>query len=378
MKDIKNTALWFVVMLIIVALYSGDVIDLDNYCPPTYYVTSSFRDTATFTPTINVWHQVTDENFNLWPVTYTFGFTEENDTFISQITALCDIIYCVNAESKENKIWAYGILRKRGSVIDTLSYYELQGGGVMGYRPACATAQLEVGDKIWLAMTCKSPASAEGSYYGGGMRIMSVNTTGHSILSGFPERASFKTILSEYANITDSLKAAYMRIDSASIAHLDTIEGNVVINGLLEYELIHAVGSADSISYTPVVSRWKYKKLTPTLVWHEADGLTCSDSIKVLTPGDYRIDISVSLSGTNANDFWRIKVFKNNVSFPTSIGRFRFRTVSSGVSDTRSYFWYLEGLKVNDYISFRITNETASRNPTITDMKVYIEKKPEH
>lgn len=161
--------------------------------------------------------------------------------------------------------------------------------------------------------------------------------------------------------------------------NLQNNTASISSTGVLKYNFIHAVGSADSISYTPVVAQNVFKKIaTGAMTWRESDGLTAlADSIKILTAGDYMVEMSITLSGTNANDFWRIKLFKNNVALPTSVGRFVFRTVSNGITDTRSYFWYLIGLQLNDVLSWRITNQTASRNPTITDIKIYMEMKPE-
>ena len=158
---------------------------------------------------------------------------------------------------------------------------------------------------------------------------------------------------------------------------ITNLRGDLTIAGNLKYGFVHAVGSVDATSYTPSVSQNVYTKLVPTIVWRENDGLTCLDSVKILTAGDYRLDIALSLSGANANDFWRLKVYKNGAAFSPELGRFRWRNLAGGVTDTRSYFWYLIGLAANDWISFRITNETASRNPTITDFKVYLEIKPE-
>ena len=174
----------------------------------------------------------------------------------------------------------------------------------------------------------------------------------------------------------DSRLAAKQIHDSLQQANLK-LEGNVTIAGNLKYGFVHAVGSVDATSYTPSVSQNVYTKLVPTIVWREVDGLTCLDSVKILTAGDYRVDISIALSGTNVNDFWRVKIYRNGAAYSPELGRFRWRNTSSNVTDTRSYFWYVEGLAVNDWLSFRLTNETASRNPTITDMKVYIEQKPE-
>jgi hypothetical protein len=158
--------------------------------------------------------------------------------------------------------------------------------------------------------------------------------------------------------------------------------GGYVFDADLTYGFIHFVGSADSVAVTPTVAQYLYTKLLPGIVTHEADGVTFdADSLTVLTAGDYACFISVTLSGTNANDYWRIKVFKNNAALPNtganSVGRFIFRTTANNQTDTREFVWYFKSLAINDVLSWRITNLSAARNPTVTDMKLYFYKIPE-
>ena len=163
-----------------------------------------------------------------------------------------------------------------------------------------------------------------------------------------------------------------------SLDALDNIDGDLTVAGILKYEFPHAVASFDAGSYTPSITKDVYTKMVPGMTVREVDEITmAADSVIITHAGDYRIDISVALSGTNANDFWRVKVYHNNVAYSPELGRFRWRTVAGGVTDTRSYFWYVMDLAVNDRICWKITNETASRNPTITDMKIFISMLPE-
>ena len=154
--------------------------------------------------------------------------------------------------------------------------------------------------------------------------------------------------------------------------------GDVTITGDLVYDFTHWVGSADVITYTPSITQNLYTKLTPAMVEHENDGMTyAADSLTIISAGDYTIQISVRFSGANANDAWQIKVYKNGAAMGSSVGRFIIRTNTAGQPDTRSYFWYLTDLAADDDISFRMTNLTASRDPTFLDFKIYMEKKPE-
>ncbi len=153
----------------------------------------------------------------------------------------------------------------------------------------------------------------------------------------------------------------------------------VTVNGDFVYTFIHCVASADSISpvYTPAVAQNVYTKINTTLlVAHDNDGMTVAgDSVRVLTAGDYRIDISVTIAGA-ANDQWRIKLFKNNAPMATSIGRFAITTTLASRYDTYDYFWYITA-SANDWYSFRITNLTNGDDPNISDYKIMFTKMPE-
>ena len=154
----------------------------------------------------------------------------------------------------------------------------------------------------------------------------------------------------------------------------------ITSTGDIEYGYSHFVGSADSVSYTPTVSQNVYTKIKPGMVEHEADHITfAADTLTINSgyDGDYLVFISIRLAGANANDFWRIKIYKNKLAFPVSVGQFIFKTTAGGVSDTKSYVWYLKDLVAGDDISFYVTNLSASRNPTIEDMKIFMDKKPE-
>ncbi len=175
--------------------------------------------------------------------------------------------------------------------------------------------------------------------------------------------------------------ALQLKDGATNLFSVDTV-GNTSLAGDLTYGFIHFVGSADSVAVTPTVAQYLYTKLLPGIITHEADGVTfAADSLTVLTAGDYACFISITLSGTNANDYWRIKTYKNNAALPNtgenSVGRFVFRTTANNQTDTREFVWYFKDLAINDVLSWRITNLSAARNPTVTDMKLYFYKLPE-
>lgn len=150
--------------------------------------------------------------------------------------------------------------------------------------------------------------------------------------------------------------------------------------GDIKYNFLHAVGSADSLTAFSIggTQNVYYKVNTGgAMSWHECDGFTCAaDSIKVLTAGDYLIMPVLSITTSNANDVLRIKLYKNGAPLSTSIGRWIVNSQGTGLGSARCFFWYVT-LSVNDYLSIRITNQTASRAITVNDFKFYIEKKPE-
>jgi len=150
----------------------------------------------------------------------------------------------------------------------------------------------------------------------------------------------------------------------------------VVIPGEVTYNLINFMGSADGVSYTPTITQNVYTKITPGMTAHVINGITfADDSLTIQSAGDYLIYISVAFTAASSSDLWRIEVYKNGAAI-SNIGRFITRSYASSNPDAISHFWYLPGLAVDDDISFRMTNLSASRNPTIVDFKVYMEKKP--
>ena len=164
---------------------------------------------------------------------------------------------------------------------------------------------------------------------------------------------------------------------------LKTINTDLKVNGDLKYEFIHGIASTDSIAFTTGSVQNTYYKLNPvgadTLKEHEVDGvLFPGDSIKILKAGDYLITCCLNLSTSVSNDKIRVKLYKNNVSYPTnSIGRWIINSDGSGsASETKTFIWYVSA-NANDYFSVRVANITGARAVVLRDWKIYIEKKPE-
>lgn len=152
--------------------------------------------------------------------------------------------------------------------------------------------------------------------------------------------------------------------------------GDLTLTGDLKYRYTHEIGSGDSINTTYTLTRNVYQKMTSlSLTPHDTDGIKIQgDSIQIWKhEGDYWMTPVVAGNGANANDRIQIKVFINNVASATSLGRY----IIAGNGLPQDYHYYLKDIPKGAWISFHITNLTASRNFTLTDFKVLISKAPE-
>lgn len=260
----------------------------------------------------------------------------------------------------------------------SLGNYETYVGSRAGYNKSLGGLSVGVGySALYSASGARVDSTiAVGSFAGYSASNNSKNNVFIGHRAGSHSTTSNRLFIDNQDRLTlaqDSTRALiYGNFDADSSKQLLTI------NGDLKYLFRHAIGNVESATYTPTVAQNAYTKIsTGAVVWSEADGITAvADSMTIVRAGDYFINYSVTLSGSNAGDFWQIKIFKNNIAVD-NVGRFRFKTVTNSTTDTRAFFWYLSNLTVGDRLSFYITNETGTRNPTITDMKIYIEKKPE-
>lgn len=167
--------------------------------------------------------------------------------------------------------------------------------------------------------------------------------------------------------------------DKAGATQLQSDSVGLMVKGDLVYDMIHAVGSADSVAFTTSGSTQNvYYKINAGITWREADGLTgTADSVKVLTAGDYEIFIWLAATSSNANDLLRVKLFVNNIASETSLGRFTILSNGTGLTETKNYMWY-KTCAVNDWLSFRIANLSGARASNISDIKIYVRKVPEN
>lgn len=153
------------------------------------------------------------------------------------------------------------------------------------------------------------------------------------------------------------------------------INGTLKVDGDLTYEYIHLVAYTTGGSYTPnTVSNTEFK-LAPTFTTAENDGLTfAGDTVTIIEPGDYMVSFMTVFQAANGDD-WVFKCRKNGTAITS--GNLALSSTGAGNYISGSWMWYLVGLAVGDDISFSVTNEGSSNDPTFRSIKIFIEKKPE-
>jgi hypothetical protein len=176
-------------------------------------------------------------------------------------------------------------------------------------------------------------------------------------------------------SLSDDNNVVSIASDSVYIAGDKTvINGDLTVTGQIKYDFIHMVAYLTGATYTPNVSTNTPFKLVPGMTVTENDGLTIAgDSITIITPGDYKLDIVGVSTAESAN--WKLTVRKNGTLFTS--GHCAWTSTGSTIYDNFSWFYYFPSLAAGDDISFYITNETGSNDPTFRALKYYIEMKPE-
>lgn len=149
-------------------------------------------------------------------------------------------------------------------------------------------------------------------------------------------------------------------------------------SGDVNYNLVQGSMYLENGAYTPSMPlKNVFYKLSPGMTVSSSNGITVvPDSITVLTSGSYKIDFVIDMQGSNGNDF-RIKMFRNHD--PAGVaGSATITTLGAGNKVCLSYFYFIN-VVAGDVLSFWVTNLSNNTNScTINDMKVYIEKKPQH
>ena len=189
---------------------------------------------------------------------------------------------------------------------------------------------------------------------------------------------------------TDSAKFTAGLVYMPNLPAQDTatkiIGYNVGTGQLKAMTYIHGIASADSMvasgnNYITIGGTQNvYYKINTSgaspgaMAAREQDGvLIQGDSCKILTAGDYKVHIWISATTGTANDKIKVKLFTNNTQNATTLGRFIINSNNSTTTGTTYFMWY-KSFAVNDWISFRATNLSASRTILISDVKYLIEK----
>lgn len=325
-----------IIFLLIGSILSGQEIIYNGKFPTStpYAVSIWYGDTAIFTPEYKVWHQVTNDTKNLWPMTYYRGFDEHNDTVVADCNGLFFIQYTANVESKENKVWAYRICQKRVENEDTVFYFEIKGGGVVGQRVIQAVANIKKGDKIWLEMTCVTSPTAEGSYYGGTMTIMEITKTSYvGVVHGYPVDAGFESVTTDDFFFEPPHTKMCFR-DSAV-----TITAGTSVQITNDYDSLYRVLETENILY----------KL--------------GDTIQILKKGGYNTLVSLRGYGSNTTD-WSVKTARKRNGVTTDGEQeFSFTTTGSGNRNGGTFVFYNE-YEVGDKIWLTLTRLSGTGNFT--------------
>lgn len=165
-------------------------------------------------------------------------------------------------------------------------------------------------------------------------------------------------------------KILYLLLISSS-AYSQFDRGNILID-LDSLTHPYCYLYADSISYTPLITRYVYTKINSGLLTiQDSSRITVAgDSIQVQITGGYLLMASWSVS-SGVNDDFRVRYTINSVFAVPPQGRYVFSTDGANDYVSANWFWYWD-LNAGDWISFYITNETNNDDPTFRNIKYFM------
>lgn len=125
--------------------------------------------------------------------------------------------------------------------------------------------------------------------------------------------------------------------------------------------------AADTSRYNtvlPIITQnvFEYLPISDTQLDDNHGFIIAGDSVQVLQRGAYTIALNLSYIGNAQSDVWRKGVFLNGVEKNT-VSRSTTSTSVGNSTVIASFF-----VEAGDWISFRMTNESADRDPTISDL----------
>lgn len=150
-------------------------------------------------------------------------------------------------------------------------------------------------------------------------------------------------------------------------------DGDMFVNGQVEYELPHCDGFVTGASYTKDLGAGASGKLTPTLTVKEQDYITFEgDTITLLVAGDYFFYFSFSGSGTVAKDWSIIPRTVVSAGAPTPVIDAALYFSGDGATNytAEHWSWYITNLAAGTSISFWLTNVTDATDFTFKEIQV--------
>jgi hypothetical protein len=154
------------------------------------------------------------------------------------------------------------------------------------------------------------------------------------------------------------------RLGQVIYAHVDS--GQVFVNPSSPNlsPAPHIAGDTARYNQAIVLTQnvFSYIPISSTAIEDQIGYTLMGDSIQVDIAGHVSIFFNMSYIGNNQSDTWRIGIFKNGIEV-NSVSR-----STASVSVGNSTCIASPQCAVGDYISFKMTNESATRNATISDM----------
>ena len=218
--------------------------------------------------------------------------------------------------------------------------------------------------------TDASTGTAAGTYYHNGFNLADGKITFDQNDATTPFRLNSKSIAA-----TDTV----ISIQNAGVNKFSILgNGDASVKGDFTYDFRHTIGGVNNTFVSGSTHNVKYKIDGINIVWAESDGMTSAgDSVRLLKTGHYEVWIWPNATTSNASDFIRFYLFKNNADYSLTSNRRIAKSFGAGAYITNCFFWYVEAT-ANDYLSFHVANISAARAVTIEDMQVYVKWIPEN
>ena len=186
------------------------------------------------------------------------------------------------------------------------------------------------------------------------------------------------------STLGDSIRSAVVIHENDSTANTiiafngkTTVTENLTATKDFVYSYPNYSGRATALTYTPNVTVNTPFRLALVLTAIKTKNIayTGDTALVIAIAGNYKISLNLYLTATAAGETYKVNVYKNN-----SLVTIANPTVTS--TGAAYYFsipcdWDLQGLNFGNIITFKITNVTNSNDPTIKEVLLMANKKPE-